>query len=101
MPNGAVFVNVARGRLVDEAALLREAVSGRLSVAVDVVTTDPAGPSCKFFKTPAIIFSPHIGGPTFDQYASCGEFALRSVARFTRGEPLLASVSLEEYDRST
>lgn len=101
LPDGAVFVNVARGGLVDESALLREAVSGRLGVAVDVVTTEPAGPSCELVKVPAVVFSPHIGGPTFDQYPSCGEFALRNIARFARGEPLLASVSLEEYDRST
>ncbi len=101
LPDGAVFVNVARGGLVDEVALLREAVSGRLGVAVDVVTTEPAGPTCKLVKVPSVVFSPHIGGPTFDQYPSCGEFALRNIARFVRGEPLLASVSLEEYDRST
>ena len=101
LPDGAIFVNVARGGLVDESALLREAVSGRLGVAVDVVTTEPAGPSCELAKVPAVVFSPHIGGPTFDQYPSCGEFALRNIARFARGEPLLASVSLEEYDRST
>ncbi len=101
LPDGAVFVNVARGRLVDEAALLREATSGRLGVAVDVLTAEPASSSSEFFKTPTIVFSPHIGGPTFDQYPSCGEFAVRNIDRFARGEPVLARISLEEYDRST
>ncbi len=101
LPNDAVFVNVARGGLVDEAALLREATSGRIRVALDVMTSEPVAPSCPFLQLKNVVMSPHIGGPTFDQYPSCGEFAAKNIARYVNGTPLEGVVSLGEYDRST
>lgn len=101
LPDGAVLVNVARGALVDEAALLREARSGRIRVALDVVQSEPADTSCPFLSIPGVVFSPHIAGPCFDQYRRCGEFALANISRHLRGDPVLGRVSLEEYDRST
>lgn len=101
LPDGAVFVNVARGALVDEAALLGEARSGRIRVALDVVQSEPVDETCDFLQVPGVVFSPHIGGPCFDQYPRCGEFALRNIARHLRGEEPLGRVSLDEYDRST
>ncbi|MBP7140281.1 MAG: hydroxyacid dehydrogenase [Opitutaceae bacterium] len=101
LPNNAVFVNVARGGLVDEGALLREAASGRIRVALDVVTSEPVDISSPFLGLSNVVMSPHIGGPTFDQYTSCGEFAAKNIVRYTQGKPLEGIVSLEEYDRST
>lgn len=99
--DGAVFVNVARGQLVDEAALVREAASGRISVALDVVATAPWDEMAAAFRAAGAVVAPHIGGPTFDQYQRCGEFALQNVARFIRGEAPEGQVSLADYDRAT
>jgi len=101
LPDGAVFVNVARGGLVDEAALLREAGSGRVRVALDVVASEPLAPHGPFARVPGAVLSPHVGGPTFDQYPQCGEFALRNITRFVRGELPAAVVTLAGYDRAT
>lgn len=101
LPDDAVFVNVARGGLVDEAALLREATSGRIRVALDVMTSEPVAPSCPFLQLKNVVMSPHIAGPTFDQYSSCGAFAARNIARYLGGTPLEGIVSLVEYDQST
>lgn len=101
LPNDAVFVNVARGGLVDEAALLHEATSGRIRVALDVMISEPVAPSCPFLQLKNVVMSPHIAGPTFDQYSSCGAFAARNIARYLEGNPLEGLVSLVEYDRST
>lgn len=101
LPDNAVFVNVARGGLIDEAALLREATSGRIRVALDVLTSEPPGAACPFLGLNNVVMSPHIGGPTFDQYPSCGEFAARNIARYVQGTHLEGVVSLGEYDRAT
>lgn len=101
MPDGALFVNVARGQIVDEAALLREVSAGRLRAALDVVATEPVEATRERFRAAGAVLSPHIAGPTLDQYARCGEFALENIARYLRGEPLRAVVTLEDYDRAT
>ncbi len=99
LPDGAVFVNIGRGAVVDEAALVAEA--GRLRLAVDVATKEPIGADSPLFNQPKILLSPHIGGPTFDRYRACGEFALANLQAFLEGRPLKALLSLNDYDRST
>lgn len=101
LPDGAVFVNVGRGALIDEAALIREAEAGRLSIALDVVTYEPLDPASPLATLPNVIYSPHIAGPTGDQYRRCGELALANLARYRAGAPLEAEVTLEIYDRAT
>jgi phosphoglycerate dehydrogenase-like enzyme len=98
--DGAVFVNIGRGRVVDEAALVREARSGRIPVAVDVLQNEITERS-ELLQVPQAIVSPHIAGPTYDQYWRCTDFARQNIERFLRGEPPLARVTLEIYDRST
>jgi phosphoglycerate dehydrogenase-like enzyme len=101
LPAGAVFVNVGRGGLVNEAALLREATSGRLRVALDVVSTESFAPEGPFNMVAGAVLSPHIAGPTFDQYQRCGEYARRNIARFLSGQTPEALITAEDYDRAT
>ncbi len=98
--DGAVFVNIGRGRVVEEAALVREAAIGRLRVAVDV-TSENTTPATPLFQVPGAIVSPHIAGPSHDQYRRCGELALKNIERYLRGEEPAGRVTLEIYDRST
>ena len=64
---GAVFVNNARGAIVDEEALIEELETGRFTAAIDV--TDPEPPVCdnKLRRLPNVLLTPHIGGPTPEQ----------------------------------
>ncbi len=101
LPDRALFVNVGRGRVVDEDALVREAASGRLRVAVDVMVHEPVSPESPLCRVPGVIVSPHIGGPTVAEYPRCGSAALANVARFWAGEPLRDPITVEIYDRST
>jgi phosphoglycerate dehydrogenase-like enzyme len=100
LPDGAVFVNVGRGRVVEEGALAKEAASGRIRIALDV-TDETITPKSELFNIPDAILSPHIGGPSHDQYHQCGTLALQNIARFVRGETPHALVTLAIYDRST
>lgn len=101
LPDSAVFVNIARGKLVDEKALLQEARSGRIRVALDVVKVEPLNNASPFVEMGTPVLSPHIGGPTADQYPLCGRHALDNIQRYLRGEPAIGAVTLEQYDRST
>ncbi|MDP0498302.1 MAG: hydroxyacid dehydrogenase [Verrucomicrobiota bacterium JB024] len=101
LPDGAVFVNVGRGKVVVEPALIAEAASGRIHVALDVCVSDPVQPGAVLLDVPQIILSPHIAGPTIDQFPALGRQALVNLQRFVRGEPLENLLTLEIYDRST
>lgn len=101
LPDDAVFVNVGRGTLVDEPALLAEAAGGRLRIALDVVAREPLGPDSPAFGIPCALLSPHIAGPTYDRFPECGSHALSNLDRHLHGEPLDALVTPELYDRST
>jgi phosphoglycerate dehydrogenase-like enzyme len=101
MPEGAVFVNVGRGCVVDEQALIRVAREGRLQIALDVFENEPLPAGSPLRGLPNVTLLPHLGGPTRDRRRDCGALALRNLGTFLRGEPLNGAISLEVYDRST
>lgn len=98
---GAVFVNVGRGAVVDEAALIRVAKEGSLQIGLDVYETEPPPADSPFFGLPNVTLSPHIGGPTSDQWHTCGRMAVENLIRFARGEPLQNVVTPVLFDRAT
>ncbi|HVU24791.1 MAG TPA: hydroxyacid dehydrogenase [Opitutus sp.] len=101
LPDDAVFVNIGRGGLVDDEALVREGASGRIRLALDVISDEPMTPASPYAQVPGTILSPHIGGPTLDRYAACGEHALANVALFLAGTRPPDAISVEVYDRAT
>lgn len=101
LPDDAIFINVARARLVDEDALLAQAQSGRLRVGLDVFNREPLPLESPWFQVPGALLSPHIAGPTLDAFQHCGEMALENVARYLAGAPLANVVTLAAYDAAT
>jgi phosphoglycerate dehydrogenase-like enzyme len=101
LPEGAVFVNVGRGAVVDEAALIRIAQEGRLQVGLDVLVIEPPQMGSPLYDLPNVMLTPHIAGPTVDQRPLSGAMAMENLRRFTAGETLLNVISLDAYDRAT
>lgn len=101
IPEGGVFVNVGRGCVVDEAALVRVAREGKLQIALDVYEQEPLPADSPFRGLSNVTLLPHLGGPTRDRRRDSGALALRNLRAFLRGEPQEAVVSLDIYDRST
>jgi len=62
LPDGALVVNVARGPIVDTAALLAELESGRLVAALDVTDPEPLPPDHPLWRAPNVLIVPHVGG---------------------------------------
>jgi phosphoglycerate dehydrogenase-like enzyme len=98
---GGVFVNVGRGAVVDEAALLRVAREGKISVGLDVYTEEPLPADSGFRALPRVHLTPHNAGPTLDHYPVAGAFALRNLRAFAEGRPLEALITSAIYDASS
>jgi phosphoglycerate dehydrogenase-like enzyme len=98
---GGVFVNVGRGAVVDEAALLEVAREGKVRVGLDVFTTEPLPADSGFRALPQVSLTPHLAGPTTDRCVDAGAFALRNLEAHLTGRPLEAVVTPEVYDHST
>lgn len=96
---GGVFVNVARGAIVDEAALVRVLREGRIQAALDVYASEPLPVESPLRGMSNVILLPHIAGPTTDRRRDAGEFALRNLRAYAAGEPLEAVISPEDFDR--
>lgn len=62
MREGALLVNVARGKVVDTGALVEAAASGRIRAALDVTDPEPLPGEHPLWHTPGILISPHVGG---------------------------------------
>jgi phosphoglycerate dehydrogenase-like enzyme len=89
LKDGAVLVNVSRGKLIDETALVRELDKGRLSAALDVFEHEPLDPASPLWSSPRVLITPHVSG-LFDGYwpAVIGIFT-DNLLRFERGRPLV------------
>jgi D-3-phosphoglycerate dehydrogenase / 2-oxoglutarate reductase len=92
MKSGAYLVNVARGALVDEAALLAALKAGRLAgVALDVFEVEPPM-NRELLMHPNVIVTPHLGASTAEAQRRAGFDTVDEVLRAVRGEPLTALV---------
>ena len=89
MKPGSVLINVARGRLVDESALLDALDSGPLRGAgLDVFHTEPLPPHHPFYAHPKVLMTPHVSATTRRFWDRETDLIAENIGRFVRGEPL-------------
>lgn len=87
LPKGAVFVNAARGTLVDEEALHAALISGHLFAAgLDVFHNEPAFDP-RFAELKNVFLTPHMGSATVETRTAMGMRALDNIAAVLAGRP--------------
>jgi phosphoglycerate dehydrogenase-like enzyme len=94
MPSRAVFVNVGRGELVDQAALTDALASARLAGAgLDVFDPEPLPSDDALWDLPNVIISPHTSGSSDATTARVAGIFLDNLGRFVRGDALRNEVT--------
>ena len=87
---GAWLINVARGRLIDERALLRALRDGPIGGAVlDTFRDEPLPPMSSFYDLPNVIVTPHTAWSSTRVLDRSVELFCDNLRRFAVGEPLL------------
>lgn len=86
----AVLVNVARGRLIDEPALIAALEQGRIAGAgLDAFVREPLPDDSPLWRLPNVLITPHTAAFGGDYWAPAIDLFLENMGRFTRGEPLV------------
>jgi len=88
LPDGALLVNVARGKLVDTDALVAETSTGRIRAALDVTDPEPLPPEHQLWRTPSVLISPHVGGASTAFFPRADRLVAAQLRRFAAGEEL-------------
>ncbi|MFF9482016.1 2-hydroxyacid dehydrogenase [Streptomyces sp. NPDC014733] len=95
LPDGALVVNVGRGRTLDTAALLAETAAGRLRAALDVTDPEPLPGDHPLRRAPGVLLTPHIGGGAASFRPRAERLIVEQVRRWTAGEELLNPVAAQ------
>ena len=83
MKDGAVIVNTARGKVVNEADLAAALVSGKLrAYGTDVWSSDPPPADCPLLAAPNVFMAPHIGGSSKENLLRIGDIVVEILSRF-------------------
>ncbi|MEU0602640.1 2-hydroxyacid dehydrogenase [Streptomyces sp. NPDC006393] len=89
LPDGALVVNVGRGRTLDTEALLDETRDGRLRATLDVIDPEPLPADHPLRRTPGVLITPHVAGGSAAFRPRAERLIVDQVHRFATGRPLL------------
>jgi phosphoglycerate dehydrogenase-like enzyme len=89
MKASSILINIGRGSLVDEAAMIEALEQRRMrGAALDVYETEPLPPGHPFYRLENVLLSPHCADHTPSFYELDMEFFTQNLQRFLNGEPL-------------
>ena len=93
MKSTAYLVNVSRGGVVDQDALVEALRARRIAGAgLDVFSPEPLPPGHPLTRLDNVVLTPHVGAGTLDAFRAKMRFAFANMRRFAQGEPPLERV---------
>ena len=101
IPDGAIFINTARGAIVDEQALAAELKTGRFKAALDVFEQEPLPMDSPLRGLNNVLLIPHMGGPTTDRYPFIARALIDEIPKAICGENSWLEITQEMMRRMT
>jgi phosphoglycerate dehydrogenase-like enzyme len=87
---GALLINIGRGRLIDDDAVMEALRSGALGgAALDVFTREPLDPASPYWDLPNVIVTPHVSGAMEDYWTPLVGLFSENLRRFEQGKALI------------
>ena len=94
LPRGARVINVSRGLVIDEAAMIEALHSGHLGGAyLDVFSKEPLPPESPLWLMPNVILTPHNSAVSSGKYQREADLFFENLTRWGNGQPLVNEVS--------
>jgi len=89
MKKGAVFINSARGGLVDEQALIEALEENHLAgAAIDVLAKEPMPKDCPLMGVPNLLLTPHMAWATIESRARLIQITVENIKAYKDGKPI-------------
>lgn len=101
IPENGLFINVGRAAVVNEEALITVALEGKLRVGLDVFHKEPIPHDYPLRGLFNVAMTPHSAGATRETHRLCGEYALANIERWLKGEEVVSTVGISQYDLMT
>jgi glyoxylate/hydroxypyruvate reductase len=96
LPQGSIFINIGRGAVVDEPALIEALRSGHLGgAALDVFAKEPLPQDSPLWEMPNVLVSPHSGSTSDRENRRLTDLFCENLRRFLDDEPLLNVLDTE------
>lgn len=95
LPDGAVFINSARGIIIRQDEMVAELRKGRFVACLDVTDPEPPLVDDPLRTLPNVIMTPHIAGSVNENLRRIGEMVAANVEAFLSGKPLQGEVTAE------
>lgn len=98
MKPGAVLINVGRGAVIDELALVQALREGKLSgAALDVFATEPLPSESPLWDLPNVLLTPHTAALSIRENERIVQLFVKNLRRYIRGEPMLNRVDPQRF----
>ena len=90
LPKGAILINIGRGAVVDEPALIKALQSGHLrGVGLDVFEVEPLPESSPLWAMDNVIISPHSGSTSDSENALITDIFCENIKNYLEGKPMI------------
>lgn len=93
LQHGSVFINTARGKIINQAEMVDELRKGRFVACLDVTDPEPPLAGEELRRLPNVLLTPHITGAFQENQARLGEFVAWELAAYRVGKPLRGEVT--------
>jgi phosphoglycerate dehydrogenase-like enzyme len=94
MRNSAFIINMARGPVIDESALIKALETGEIAGAgLDVFTHEPLPPNAPIWDAPNVIITPHMTPALPDRTQRSIDMIVENIARYRSKQPLLNALT--------